>query len=134
MKKILILFTFFLLVSCSQLTYIKETQELSAIDFREYSKKGFLITPEMYNGKYSSVGVIHYKVTPKAVYSNMRWIVDTLHIQSVLDGVYEICNKMGADALVNFKASFEGTYYSGISNPINLIGIEISGLAIKRED
>ena len=137
-----------------ELGSINEVKNFYAIDFTKYSANGFLITPEKYQGEYNSIGIIRYEVYPSAVYKTVstmenpawtptgieprvlqikEWDIKKNTLQDVLDGMYEECKKMGADALVNFDVKNEMVPYTGISNPVQINGNIITGFAIKRK-
>ena len=147
-----------LLMSCgptlTELQTIYESKNFYAIDFTKYSQNGFLITPEKYLGDYVSIGIVRYEAYPGANYrliSNKPnpdyklnsmvpqmitikgWSIDKISIQEVLDGMYDQCKQMGADALINFDIKYETIPYTGISNPVTINGYTISGFAIKRK-
>lgn len=146
-----------LLMSCgptlTELQTIYESKNFYAIDFTKYSQSGFLITPEKYQGDYVSIGIVRYEAYPAAKYrlisntpnpnyklNSMEppmvtikgWSVDKISIQEVLDGIYEKCKEMGADAIINFDVKYDAIPYTGILNPIYINGYIISGFAIKR--
>jgi len=102
-------------------TKIEQETGLGILDFRSYTEKGFLITPETYKtGEYESVGMIDYWVEEGATWTveetkvgkyaggdlvdRVRyWKYEGVDLQKMLDIVYSQCKKMGADALINFK-------------------------------
>jgi hypothetical protein len=163
MKKIINLLIFFTVLSCvtpkefEELTFIPRKESFFGIDFTKYSEKGFLITPEKYLGDYESIGLITYEYLPAAEYKLAgiienpnfdrrdnssgpefihlkKWDYEKVMIEQVMDSVFLISTRLGADALVNFriepKAEFHGT---GYKNPTTVNGYSISGFAIKRK-
>lgn len=159
-KNLLIIIVLGLITSCispRELKNISEKRNFYAIDFREYSKNGFLITPEKYIGDYQSIGIVRFEVYPGASYTVVErkvnpnynpnttgpnsskyydvkeWIVRKISMQDALDGIFEKCKEMGADALVNFKMDYDAVPYDGISNPVVINGYIITGYAIKRK-
>jgi hypothetical protein len=153
MKNILYIFILaVLLSSCkvTEITYLSKKEIISGVDFRKYTEKGFLITPEKYSGDYESIGIIDYLIMPEAKLekkeienssanqwqdqgSIRNWKVDEVNIQNALEGIYNQCIKMGADALVNFKAEIENEDYSYTVPPVTLKGFRVTGFAIKRK-
>lgn len=157
MKKIFFILLPLLLSSCAtlkELKIINPVETLYGIDFAPFTKKGFLITPEKYNGDYESIGMINFTAKPGAQYittgskpnpyysqgsgeprliETYEWKVDSIAFSEVLNKVYKICVDMGADALVNFKNEITLDPYSGITNPVTITGYQITGFAIKRK-
>ena len=140
-------------ISCvTELKIIEPQSTLNGIDLRKYSDAGFLITPERFIGEYKSINIIDYVKKPGAKYlkvgrkldinnsepenlvytDEMKWIIDNISLNDVLDDVYKICIEMGADALVNFKVELTDDVYSGITNTVIITGYHITGFAIKR--
>lgn len=140
-----------ILFSCKvvEVNTVPRRELLTGVDFREYSKKDFLFTPEKYLGDYESVGLVSFLVMPKAdrvkTESNTdsnpwkdtgiihTWKTEEIDIQNALDGIYKRCIEMGADALVNFHSEVEITDYPYLIPPLKLEGYRITGFAIKRK-
>lgn len=137
-----------------------ETQEnvsFTGFDFTEYSKNGFLFTPNQYDGEYESVGIIKAKLTPEMkktppmgrlqsksgdnlivvngqIYFVMNflgqsWYVKDFETKNVIKNLYDLTSKMGADAVTNLKIE----YYPFYNGNITTYGVEVSGFAIKRK-
>jgi hypothetical protein len=162
MKKVLSLLLTFFFSSCATVNELKElkvifpSETLYGIDFAPFTKKGFLITPEEYNGPYESIGMIYFTAKPGAQYLKTdtklnpywsenspyepkfievyEWKVDSIAFEQVLTKVYTICVGMGADALVNFKNEIANDTHTGIKNPVTITGYRITGFAIKRKE
>jgi len=162
MKKLLYLLLTFLLTSCAvnkeelkELKIIYPYEYLYGIDFAPFTQKGFLITPEKYNGAYESIGMIDFTAYPGAQYiktgvklnpywtqgsnepkviETYEWKIDSIEFKAVLNKVYNICVEMKADALVNFHNEISLFPYYGIKNPVDIRGYRITGFAIKRKD
>jgi hypothetical protein len=159
MKKIiLIALITAIFVSCSaplkELSRIEGYGIMNKIDFRKYTEKGFLITPEKYNGEYQSIGMIDYIKMPGASYIkraktddngnpvapefghpaelDKHWVTDNMNLDAVLEELYKQCIAMGADAIINFSLIPNSVTHGGITNPVTIEGIRITGLAIKR--
>jgi hypothetical protein len=133
MKKLLILLLLF--PSCMTLDHIPAESIYYGLDFRKYAEADFLITPEMYQGDYMTMGMVSYELYPEAHYvqaPDPKWITGIVLPKWAVDSMYNFCKSMGADALVNFRAEFVTKPYYNIANPINLSGVKISGYAIKR--
>lgn len=158
MKKwILIIVSVTFLASCSPLRtleYIDEVSKFYAVDFTKYTKQNFLITPEMYQGQYESIGLIDYTLMPKSLYKTIgrkqnpnwtegstiprfisvqEWVDDDMSLDRALERVYDKSKLLGADALVNFRWDVQTTEYTGIANPKTIVGVRITGFAIKRK-
>ncbi|MCH7498388.1 MAG: hypothetical protein IH971_11170 [Candidatus Marinimicrobia bacterium] len=114
--------------------------------FSEYSKKGFLFTPNNYDGDYESLGLVQVTYTPRAnvvsapvisdpLYKNWqkyRLKPDPLDPQKVIAHIYSICVEMGADALTQMKIEHHSVGPNSLTNNQIIDGIKISGFAIKR--
>lgn len=150
MKKISTLFITLLFISCSQLDHISRVSEFYGYDFRPYTEKGFMITPEMYQGDYESIGMIHYILTPESRIGHVTrvsidefgdrkyhkekvWKTEVIDVSAAIDSMYNQCVTMGADALVNFNVESEVREYTDIKLPVIIKGYHISGFAIKRK-
>jgi len=159
MKK-LILFTLsaIMLASCTvqlkELSRIEGYGILNKIDFRKYTEKGFLITPEKYTGEYQSIGIIDFIKMPGASYIkrirldengkpvatefghpaelDKNWVLDNLNLDAALEDLYKQCVALGADAIMNFTVTPNTVTHGGISNPVTIEGVRITGFAIKR--
>lgn len=146
MKPIMIVMLCFLLFSCSTtLNYIPTETSYYAIDFRKYSKDGFLITPEKINKDYESIGVVKYVIVPGARYqvdksvrypdgtlaNVQKWQTNKITLSQGLDSLYSWAKGMGANAIINFSATTTQRNYQSISNPITLEGYELNGFAIR---
>lgn len=147
MKKLLILLL--LLNGCTTLNHIPPKNIFYGFDFRKYAEKNFLITPEMYQGEYMTMGIVNCEIYPEAFYistsvtktpdgeyslSGYKWIMKQIDPESAIDSMYFRCINMGADALVNFRIESVEEEYSNIKNPITINGIKVSGYAINRLD
>lgn len=153
MKKLLFLVCILAIViqSCktAQISQIPKREIFSGIDFREYTNKGFLFTPEKFEGNYESVGMVSFLIMPEAVKRRAEtnpnpgswqdpgyiynWEVKKIDIQNAVDGIYKRCVEMGADALVNFKSEINIEDYPYLIPPFKIEGYRISGFAIKRK-
>lgn len=146
-KLILLLIIGMIAVSCSTLEHIPKEENLYKINLKKYTKKGFFITTEMYNGDYEPIALINYELYPEANYEvtgvryfedgkvdkKYKWIIKYVTIEEAMDSIYKQCVDMGADAIVNFKQDIEIKQYQGLKNPAMIPGITISGFAIKRK-
>ena len=147
------------LFSCkvAETSIIPRREVLSGLDFREYSQKGFLFTPEKYSGDYESIGLISFLIMPEARKERVsqeeddsysfkespivyKWNVEEINVQNALDGIYKRSIEMGADALVNFKISNrEEPIVNKTSKMVvsfdekKLQGYLVEGFAIKRK-
>lgn len=141
----LILFVF----SCSAGVEMQRTVISSGYDFRQYTEKGFLFTPEAYFGEYESVGVLDIEISPEVKEVNYEgdevdnenkwiflrstndgslWKVQRVSPQEVLDEFYKEAIKMGADAVI--RLSFDNIEES--NDEFTYYGLSATGFAIKR--
>ncbi|RLD45663.1 MAG: hypothetical protein DRI89_00265 [Bacteroidetes bacterium] len=157
MKKLLIVLTITILTSCTSLekiSFIPGEENLYGIDFKRYSDEGFLVTPEKYLGEYESIGLLTYELVPSSNYRRTgrqpnpnyvhgstssgpqfydiyKWVDEKMDTQQALDSLYNICVKNGANGLMNFRTEEITRAYLGVENPHTVIGIRLSGFAIK---
>jgi len=158
MKKIAVfILSLVVMASCVQmqeLTKIQGYTIMNKIDFRKYSDKGFLITPEKYSGEYHAVGMIDFIKMPGAVYVKRTkldennkpvtpefghpaqvekdWVPEKMNMDAVLEELYKQCVALGADAIINFTIESNSVLHGGIANPVTVEGVRITGFAIKR--
>ena len=146
--KIILLFSILLLVSCSpkRAKYIHPFSEELVFDFTKYTEKGFFITPEKYTGDYESIGIIDISIYPAAAkqievvkshnivsgeYAQGYWLIRYLKPSDIIDSIYESANKLGANAIMNFKIN---SIQKQAEFDLNLKGVNVSGFAIKIKD
>jgi len=152
MKKLILILSFLLFVGCATSPKrIPEVMIIMGVDFTEYSQKGFLFTPDSYTGDYLSKGLITLTFYPEAnkitthrqIKNNVgeyekrtevRWVVDNINSNTLLDSVYSKCLNMGADAFTKLKILDAETIQHGVgtTSPIAINGITIKGYAIER--
>jgi len=154
MKKLIFLFSIFLIGCAITIYNIDPINEYFSIDFSKYTEIGFLITPVNYTGKYESIGMVEYKLIPGAKYlstskrydptiyesipSGYTWIFDDIEFSQAVDSIYFMAKSMGANAIMNFNFSI--VYNEVFNNPmiysnsIKIPGYRITGFAIKRID
>ena len=120
-------------------------------DFSKYSEKGFLITPEAYNGKYVSIGLITLTVIPEVkkkepgsrfdenkYYEVFKdnyepYLIEKPDPEAVLNEMVNMAAKMGADAMTHFSSNSRRETVSRTEGWQKVI-IEVSGYAIKRKE
>jgi len=138
---------------CSSSTpplFFPETTTVSIADFTEYGDKGFLFSPNVYEGEYKSIGLIEFILYPEAskkkftyekefkskympeTYTISKWIItDPVLSSDLVDMAYQKSVELGADALVSFDVNF---VHKKEFKDLTLTGIKVSGYAIKRLD
>lgn len=128
-------------ISCSAEKDLEKKVYVYGYNFSEYTKQGFLFTPEQYIGEYESIGILEVEIYPeikegKEKGSNQyggttKWLYNYIQTKEVLDSLFNIGRRMGADAVVRLEISDVAQDRSGF---INLIpGKRASGFAIKRK-
>jgi len=144
MKKYLFIVLLVGVWSCSKPPLLSpEDFQFSAISFKKYTEKGFLFTPDTYEDKYESIGIIDATLFPEANLKNAEtgsptgsmiyWVTEPINVQKALDSLYFDCVGMGADALVQIKFEVvEEKKYRDTTNPLLIKGLNIRGFAIKR--
>lgn len=148
MKTLSVLFVVALSGCMPPPTYIPRESQFLVVDFTKYTSKGFLITPEKYNGEYESIGTVRYILTPAAKMIVMKavrspngtldetkgWSVEKLSMTAALDSLYIGARSMGADAIMNFSAVEEQRdHVFTPTNRVNTSGYNLSGYAIRRK-
>lgn len=148
MRHLTTLLLLILLVGCaSNREFIEGSFDVRGLDFRDYADRGFLITPESYEGEYLSLGQLHVTMFPRArkgaaarqhgTYVPGNWYVERISSQQLIDSLYTVASGWGADAIVNLSVSSlphpdEKVGLPGEPSAVQMSGIEVSGLAIKR--
>ncbi|MBW6491968.1 MAG: hypothetical protein K0B15_12325 [Lentimicrobium sp.] len=140
-----VVFIAIFLSSCtSTLNLVNSHSDVYIIDFRPYSNKGFLFTPEKYLSEYESIGQIDISFYPEALridpvtyglpdknsYLQGTWLIRKLDVDSLVNEVYKYADHMGADAIINFKVSSTSKI---MDVSLDLPGISFTGFAIKRK-
>jgi hypothetical protein len=137
-------FIFLLLIfaGCSAFKYEKQVF-VFVYDFTKYTESGFLFTTEKYLFEYESVGYIQvefYPETEKEEFNKMnqygtenfgkpgKWFYYPISTEEVLDSLYNISTRMGANAVINLR--IEETEVN--LPPVTAYGRRASGFAIKR--
>lgn len=146
---ILVLPLFF--IGCKTLPDLQETFTASGYDFNKYVEKGFLITPELYNGDYVVVGLLECSVIPEVLLENSenkammelskqkkleyyakfiggkKYHVKKIDTDSLISYMHVTALSLNADAIMKFNISTEilPEYY--VPFP------KITGIAIKRQ-
>ena len=136
MKKLLSLISLtILLYACSAVQTQKDIRYY-AVDFRPHTEKGFLFTPEMYEGQYESIGMLSTVIFPgvkevptKKSFSGITMGYDRIYANEVIDSMYVKAVSMGADAFVRFEIKPAEKW----NGDLLVQGIEVVGFAIKRK-
>jgi len=131
--------------------YEKKTT-VAGYDFGDYTERGFLITPEGYEGAYQSIGTLRVTVWPAVERTDAsqsgdetlsdpigedpvtgpRWrVVEPVDPQEVVDSLYVEAENMGADAILNFRTS---VVREQVRTDLTRIGIRAKGFGIQREE
>ena len=149
-KYLLLLFSLILVVACTTSQDLTKKVYVEGYIFTSYTRDGFMFTPEKYNGKYESIGLLsmeiypqiykspevkslgnQYGVTGSDDYDNLpRWSYRPIDPKEVLDSLYNLSKKLGANAVVSLSITSVSEYRKGFTNKIP--GVRVSGFAIKR--
>ena len=148
MKRIIVLFSFMLLLSsCSNSYNIERFTEVFGFNFTKYSNEGFLITPEGYNEEYESLGLIQLRLYPavkrslpagdydnyvKVSIGGNAHYIERITADMLLDSLYTEAKALGADAIINFKHTVLDETPLTKNYPKGIQVNSVSGLAIKR--
>lgn len=146
MRNCLLFVSLVFLFGCSSTQQMARSVIVTGLDFRPYAERGFLFSPERYDGNFESRGVIKVQVIPQVkkldfVYERVDqtawvqlgppssvWVAERLDSKSVVEEVYKAATNMGADAVVRFEVSTREIRNGEILVPI----YEATGFAIKR--
>lgn len=149
MKKLLLCFLTFLMISCVSLKEILPEKNIYSINLARFADKSFLITPENYNGDYLLISIYTMDVFPGAKYikttttsafsKNSKWIENFIDYNKLFDSIYDTAILINGNAFINFKLKdIEKTYNKigtqTVNNPAKINGKRISGWIIKRQD
>lgn len=117
----------------------------SGYDFREYTERGFLFTPETYTESYDAIGLVEITFIPNIRRTQQQnpprlegyrliefgsdvYYVELPDTERLIEEMFEVASDMGADALTRF--SIDGETLN--NNGFQVSTIKVSGLAIKR--
>ena len=138
MKKVLIFIGLLSFYGCttSETVNLSRDKEIfvSGYSFLKYSEMNFLFTPEQYLEDYESVGLIQVEIFPEVkkgwvTFKYQPYNIERITPEEVLDSLYYVATKMGADAVVrlNIESMIKSHY------DLLLLGIRAYGFAIKRK-
>lgn len=125
----------------------ESTYQSSGYDFREFTHKGFLFTPESYSGTYESIGLVEITFLPeirevkqdnspdikgynRRQFGSSTYYIEVADTERIIREMFELADDMGADALSRFEINPVSVQNNGFEIP----SIKISGFAIKRTD
>ncbi len=144
MKRIVILLYagLVILFGCSSPQALEKEVYYTGFDFSKYSRKDFLITPEIYIGNYESIGLLNVIIYPAIIKVDSRlihngnysswgdgWSVEKINATEAIDSMYVKAIRMGANAIARF-----GTQTISKPNGYKTVtGLMVSGFAIKRK-
>ena len=143
----IIFITLLFIYGCMEGYDLNKTVSVYGYDFTKYSAKGFLFTPEPYNGEYKSIGLIEVTIYPPVSrmkipepksfdtwhnqnYKQGEWYIGSISANEVLDSLYNYTKNMGADAVVNLQITDAEPKTNGV---VYITGVKASGFAIKRK-
>lgn len=140
-------------LSCSSFELIEwqSSTIASGYDFREYTEKGFLFTPEKYSEPYEAIGLVEVTYVPTvkkapAIYQNGMaspnpidgfrtiyyqqnyYYIEMPDTDKLIQEMYDLADELGANALTNFMITTDIV----VNNNYSIETYKISGFAIKR--
>lgn len=138
-----ILFTL-LFLGCSREIDLVKKIYIYGYNFTNYTSQGFLFTPEPYMGEYESIAILEIEIYPEiemrkergsqygaSNYDEPNWTFKPIQTKEVLDSLFYIARRMGADAIVRLSIHDVSQERQGF--PLRLIpGKKAYGFAIKR--
>lgn len=113
---------------------VKKIVIYDSLDFRDYTKKGFFFITEKYEGAYEPVGMVEVLILPEIVKNPEAkdkfsvWKEIPVSYSEVIDSLYQLSTRMGADAVMNLRLSVGDSYNWNEK----YYGPKASGFAIKR--
>lgn len=149
MRRLSLLVIIILFVSScasNQLTEWSTELRSSGYDFRSYTERGFLFTPEIYTEPYEAVGLVEITYVPEIREHNMpgspvpiagyrilstyerHYYVELPDTGDLIEEMYNLADSLGADALSNFRITPERLN----NNNVEIETVKVSGFAIKR--
>lgn len=151
-----ILFVFIIILLTTSCAVYKPSTTIHTIDFREYSEKGFLITPYSYNSdNYESLGLIYgyftpgfekqegtiiYQPTKKEAARGIKpkYSYNTkeknFNLTAMVDQLYSKALAIGGDAIVDFKWDIIPNQSNSSSLDIEWkYTVKMEGFVIKRK-
>jgi len=130
------------------ITHYEENMSVYGAVFTDYSARGFMFSPYVYEGAFESIGMLTFEILPEMTWRDYvlnagggagvqsHWDIEPISLEQSLERVYEYCVSLGADAMVDIKiTSISGFPYimkDGTSTGLRH-GLEISGFLIDRE-
>lgn len=154
MKKLLfVLASAVLLASCGSVSQIEERDRGVYVmfqDFRPFEEQGFLLTPNMFSGEYSSCGLLEIHVFPAKkvdktsggtnkygnyVIGSSTVKTEEISSEELISIAVEKAKSLGADAICNFKCGAKYSTYTDSQGyrHEDFSHYEISGFCIKRK-
>lgn len=127
-------------IGCATNKAIPPTTVVSGFDLRRFAQRGFLFSPEPYNGQFDALGFVAVTQYDGVQWSNSseQWELIPVSTADVLDSVYSRSLALGADALVRMEVravespGTEKDWRIAGTPPHSVPGIQVSGWAIKR--
>ncbi len=132
-------------IGCSAEKDLGKKVYVYGYNFSDYTKQGFLFTPEQYLGEYESIGILEVEIYPEINPQGKRvnqygaenygeipkWVYYPVQTKEVLDSLFNIGRRMGADAVVRLEITDVAQERTRFLYPIP--GKRASGFAIKRK-
>jgi hypothetical protein len=138
-----------ILSSCApSLVEWNSSYSVNGYDFRDYTAKNFLFTPNQYLEAFDAIGLVEVTFTPeikkRAISStghaipeegytiiygyDTAYLVQEPNTKLLVEQLYQVCKEMGADAVMQIR--IESEYLDNNGHKIRTI--KMSGFAIKR--
>mgnify|MGYP000093520912 CR=1 FL=1 len=152
-KHLLLLGFLSLFTSCApSINKINGNTKYYLIDFREYTKKGFYLSPVNTTKPFTPIGLVQVNLTQSAKLKTIRngndlngepkfyksWVKDTVNIQTAIDSLVNLAKSINANGIINFESSIRYDYPLDKMNNTNkgpsILIVEVSGFAVKIED
>lgn len=149
MRRIILGLTVSLMFGCAyhtvQVDEIKTQQMSSSISLDRYQDSGVQFYLKEYSGKSKILGVMEMTVFPgisfrtvssdpngsDQVVEHFDWVRTPYDAQLAADSIYRWGKALGANAIQDFKVTFT---HIAPANSVLLIGVNVYGVAIKKED
>ena len=124
MKKLIILVSLFCFASCLPYRVIEREANLTILDLRKYSNNDFFISTYPYYGEYKPISIFKYEIKPRVVYDKDVITEEIVSFDVLIDSVYNVGSRIGANGAVEVKFSTSKDSHRTI--------YEVEGLFIKK--
>lgn len=137
-KALVILASLMLITSCATIKPAQRIVTTGFIDYQEFSKEEFMLSPDPYIGEFEPIGELKINIVP-ALKSSQVWgqsakiTRELVTYQEMAQIAVSKAKGIGADALVNFEIKIEPRYPTRKDKNWCNIQYFVSGFCIDRK-